>query len=96
MYSTAAVPPPRLARGRFADYRPSIALKGRLVLRPGGRPKAGPARPAPQPLWLGAAPTVLILGATRRIAARASVVLAPLAATSLPSWIRSQISVGPP
>ena len=34
--------PPRLAQGRSADYRSSIALKGRLVLRPGGRPRLGP------------------------------------------------------
>ena len=88
--------PAALSLGRFADYRPNIAPKGRLVLRSGGRPKAGPARPAPQPLWLGAAPTVLILGASRRISARASVVLAPRAAISLPSRIRSQISVGSP
>ena len=42
MHTTAVVSPPRLARGRSADYRSSIALKGRLVLRPGGRPRLGP------------------------------------------------------
>ena len=46
-------------------------------MRLGGQHRPGPARPAPEPQWPGGSLTVIGLGASRRIAARASVVLAP-------------------